>query len=185
MVREINQVEKNTLLAQKLEQVPHVEAQLTSLMRNYDITKSKYEDLLSRREAALISKNVDASSDEINFRVIDPPSGTPKAPSGPIRPLLLTVVLIAAIGAGGCIAFVASQLSPVIVSSVQLYRQTNLPVFGHVSLTESSGLVAKERRKVWYFSFICIALVAFYVGFIAINSTPSIHSRIIQEIEYL
>ncbi|RWX56082.1 chain-length determining protein [Photobacterium chitinilyticum] len=183
-VREANQIEKNNLLAQKLKQVPHVEAQLTNLMRNYDITKSKYEDLLSRREAALISKNVDASSDEINFRVIDPPLA-PQSPSGPIRPLLLTVVLIAAIGAGGCIAFVSSQLSPVVVSSVQLYRLTNLPVFGHVSLTESSGLVTKERRKIWLFSFICIVLVVFYVGFIAINSTPSIHSRIIQEIEYL
>lgn len=183
-VREANQVEKHNLLAKKLEQLPQVEAQLTSLMRNYDITKSKYEDLLSRREAALISKSVDASSDEITFRVIEPPL-IPQDPSGPLRPLLLTVVLIVALGAGGGIAFVASQISPVVVSSVQLYRHTNLPVFGSVSLTEGSGLLAKEKRKIWYFSFICVVLVAFYIGFLAINSTPAVHSSIIQKIEYL
>ncbi|MGF1728599.1 XrtA system polysaccharide chain length determinant [Photobacterium kasasachensis] len=181
-VRETNQIEKHNLLAEKLEQLPQVEAQLTSLMRNYDITKSKYEDLLSRREAALISKSVDASSDEITFRVIEPPL-IPQDPSGPMRPLLLTVVLVVALGAGGGLAFVASQVSPVVVSSTQLYRQTNLPVFGSVSLTEESELFTKERRKVWYFSFICVALVTFYVGFLAINSTPTVHSRIIQKIE--
>lgn len=183
-VREANQLEKNNFLLQKLDQVPHVEAQLTNLMRSYDITKSKYEDLLSRREAALISKRVDAASDEISFRVIDPPL-LPKKPSGPVRPLLLTAVLIVAIGIGGTLAFLASQVSPVVVSSMQLYRQTQLPVFGAVSLTECSGLVAKERRKIWYFALISTMLVIFYIGFLAINLMPSIHSRILQGIEYL
>ncbi|WP_036828327.1 XrtA system polysaccharide chain length determinant, partial [Photobacterium sanctipauli] len=72
-VREENQMEKIASLSEVVSQIPDIEAEFTSLMRNYDVTRKQYEQLLTRRESALISQNIGQTSDEITFRVIDAP----------------------------------------------------------------------------------------------------------------
>jgi polysaccharide chain length determinant protein (PEP-CTERM system associated) len=51
---------------------PAVEAELTQLNRDYDVTKKTYDTLLQRREQAAIGKDVQ-STGTTQFRVIDPP----------------------------------------------------------------------------------------------------------------
>ncbi|MGF1681303.1 XrtA system polysaccharide chain length determinant [Photobacterium minamisatsumaniensis] len=180
-VREASQVEKLSVLAEEMTQIPNVEAELTSMMRNYDVTRAQYEQLLARRESALISQSVGASSDEITFRVIDAPL-LPKEPSGPMRPLFLIVVLFLATGAGVALAFLNSQIRPVVISANQLFTQTKLPVFGVVSATNTSGIKAIEQRKVWRFSILSVLLLVCFTCFMVINIVPSIQNAITQEL---
>src|SRR5690606_17294972 len=58
--------------------VPQVEAELAQLNRDYDVIRKNYEQLVSRREAALISRNVDSSQRLAEFRVIEPPRTSPR-----------------------------------------------------------------------------------------------------------
>ncbi|KDM90757.1 XrtA system polysaccharide chain length determinant [Photobacterium galatheae] len=183
-VREKAQLEKATYLQEKLVQMPEVEAQLTGLTRSYDITKNKYEELLSRRESALISQKVGAASDDITFRVVDPPRA-PIKPSGPIRPLLLAMVLVAGLGTGIGLAFFVSQLYPAATSARQLYQMTGLPVLGGVSPTSQSGIMAAVRKDNWRFVWVSTALVVCFLGFLALNLDTSIHARIMQEMGWL
>ncbi|GGB08745.1 XrtA system polysaccharide chain length determinant [Agarivorans gilvus] len=177
-VREQRHQEKVESLEQRLRQVPDVEAKLTGLNRNYEITKSKYEDLLSRRESALISESAGKTTDDIKFRVIDAPR-VPLEPSGPKRPLFIAGVLILALGIGVGLSFVFSQINPAVSSVQQLYQQTGFPVFGVVSATQSSGLAKIEKRKMRVFVLSNAVLLCGFIGFMVINLLPNLHSKII------
>ncbi len=183
-VRADSQRSKILELQEKVNNFPDVEAELTSLTRNYSITKSKYEELLSRREAALISQRVGAASDEITFRVVDPPQ-LPLRPSGPMRPLFLSAVLVIGLGAGLGASLLFSQVSPVVTSAEQLYRETNVPVFGAVSITQNSGLKKKLQRKTLWFVLICTAIFGVFVAFMLLNSVPELHAKVLEGISQL
>lgn len=161
----------------KLDFVPDVEAMLTSLTRNYDVTRGKYLDLMSRGETASISHSVGTASEDIKFKIIEPPS-IPTSPSGPNRMLLLLMVLVVGVGSGIGASFVASQINPVVTSTNQLYRMTRVPVFGVVSATESSGLLATERKRLIVFIFMSLLLLSVLLISLAINTVPSIYTSI-------
>ncbi len=164
----------------KLDLVPDVEAMLTSLTRNYDITKGKYEDLLSRGESASISHSVGSASEDIKFKIIEPPS-IPTSPSGPNRLVLLIMVLIAGIGSGLGVSFLTSQISPVVSSTHQLYRLTGVPVFGVVSATETSGLLGQQRRRLILFILMSMLLLVGLAFSITVNLVPSVYETLQQD----
>lgn len=171
-------------LQRQLDLVPDVEANLTALTRNYDITKSKYEELLSRKESAVISQNVGESGDNIKFRVIDPPM-LARAPSGPPRALFLTIMLLVGLGVGVGFSFLLSQINPQITSTKQLYQSVGLPVFGIVSATEASGLEQWEKKKMKLFIAGIVLLFITFTFFAIINSIPALHQKILLEVSYL
>ena len=94
-------------------QVPQIEAQMTKLNRDYDVLKSQYEQLLSRRAQARLSRDRDEIGDKVQFRVVDPPR-VPALPQGPNRPLLLSAVLpiACAAGIGFAIGYCRSSAAP-------------------------------------------------------------------------
>ncbi|MCE0493258.1 XrtA system polysaccharide chain length determinant [Vibrio salinus] len=160
-------------LQKNIDTVPDVEAKLTALTRDYRITKEKYEQLLSRKESALISQSVGDSSDDIKFRIIDAPR-VPEKPSGPPRALFLTAILILGIGGGIGLSFFVSQISPVISSTGQIMQAVGCPVYGVVGATDISCMVAWEKRKTRYFILSNILLVILFVAFLTISIVPSL-----------
>lgn len=171
-------------LQAKLDAVPEVEAKLTALTRNYDVTRDKYQQLLSRKESALISQSVGDTSDDIKFRIIDAPR-IPLEPSGPIRPLLLSVVLILGLGAGVVMSFIVSQITPVVSSTRQLYQAMEYPVFGVVSATERSGLHKWAKRKTRFFMLANLLLIGLFAAFIVLNARPDIQDRMLQQVSQI
>ncbi len=157
--------------------VPEIEAKLTNLTRNYDVTRAKYHTLAARGETASISSSVDAASEDIKFRIIEPPK-VPTSPSGPNRLFLLILVLLASLGLGTAASFLMSQINPVISSTNQLYRVTGIPVFGVITATESSGLLTQERRKLVIFVSLSVLLLMALFFSITINMVPSISQAI-------
>src|SRR5262249_32165707 len=109
-------VEKWTKLAAY---VPEVGAQMAKLNRDYDIIKRQYDALVSRRESARIGGEVEAKTPAMQFRIIAPPEA-PTYPVAPNRPLLLSVVLLAGIGAGGAFAFLLAQTDDSVLDVRQL-----------------------------------------------------------------
>jgi polysaccharide chain length determinant protein (PEP-CTERM system associated) len=121
--------------------VPVIEAEFSQLNRDYDVLKSKYEELLSRRESAKISGDREATGQRSQFRIVDPPV-TPGIPSGPNRPLLLSAVLVLGIGAGIAVALGLSLLNNAYVTVRQLREDIGLPVLGAISA------IVDSRKKI-------------------------------------
>lgn len=140
--------------------VPQVEAEYTQLTRDYEVTKANYEKLLSRREQAQISGDMEANTNVMDFRVIDPPQ-VPTAPNAPNRPMLMTMVLFAALGAGIGFAFVLSQLKPSVYGERRLRDLSGLPVFGSVVMVHSDAQKSKRKK----------GLIALVASFLALLST--------------
>ena len=127
-----------------LKTAPQVEAEAAQLNRDYNINKKNYEDLVTRRQSAAMSGDLDSASGVADFRLIDPPRVSPR-PVSPNRLLLLPAAFAAALGAGLVTAFVASQLRPVFERASDLREKIDLPVLGVVSLLVSDADRRRER----------------------------------------
>lgn len=137
-------------LESKIHTLPEIEAELVALNRGYNITKSKFEDLLSRRETAQLAQQADETTDKIQFRVIDPPRAATK-PSGPPRFIFFGIVTVLGIGVGIGLSLLMSQLNPIATSTVQLNKATGVPVFGVVSANQNLGLQKWHKKKTLIF----------------------------------
>ena len=72
---------------------PQIEAEAAQLNRDYAIHKKNYEDLVSRRESAAMTGELEGASGVADFRLIDPPrvSPTPVSPNRFLLPILARV----------------------------------------------------------------------------------------------
>jgi polysaccharide chain length determinant protein (PEP-CTERM system associated) len=140
--------------------VPQVDAEYTQLTRDYEVTKRNYENLLARRESAQISGDMETRSHVMDFKVVDPPQ-VPSVPKAPNRPLLMSLVLFAALAGGIAGAFLVSQSRPTIDDERRLSEASGLPVLGTIIMAWTD---AQERRR-------ARGLVALGISFAGLLST--------------
>jgi polysaccharide chain length determinant protein (PEP-CTERM system associated) len=127
------QQQKLKKLQESVDTIPQIEAELSRLDRDYEITKERYLSLVERKESARLAQNAEQNSNEISFQVVDAPV-VPVLPSGPNRLLLLSAVLAASLGAGVAWSLVMILLFPTFVDYKQLRKLIDLPVLGSISL---------------------------------------------------
>lgn len=150
-----------------LKTAPQIEAEAAQLNRDYGIIKKNYEDLVARKQSAIMSGELDVASGVADFRLIDPPRVTPK-PVSPNRLALLPLALIGALAVGLAVALVASQLRPVFNDAHELRTKTGLPLLGVVSMSLTDGERRAERRGMIQFYGATAGLVGvFVVGLVA------------------
>jgi polysaccharide chain length determinant protein (PEP-CTERM system associated) len=156
-------------LKDSLKTAPQIEAEAAQLNRDYAITKKNYEDLVARRQSAVMSGELDVASGVAEFRLVDPPRVAPK-PVSPNRFILVPVVLVAALGAGVFFAFAASQVRPTFSNGDDLRQKTGLPLLGVVTMLVSELDRRRERMSLYRFVGASGGLVGLFVaGMIAMT----------------
>ena len=151
------QARKNALqadmaqLASKQTLEPGVAAEMSRIDRDYEVLKSQYDKLLADREQIKLRGQVEADTDSLKFRVIDPPS-SPRSPAAPNRPLLLVMLRIAGIGGGIGAAFAMGQLQTSYPTAEKLEKASGLPVIGSVSqiMTNAQRAINKKKLRIFY-----------------------------------
>lgn len=165
-VREEDFENKISELRSKIDLVPQIEAEGIAKTRNYDIIKQKYEELLTRKEAADISMRADVQSEDLQFRIIKPPL-LPPNPTGPFRFIFYTAVLLAGFGIGIGLAFLLSQVTPILVRGHQLTSMTGFPIWGAVTHLDLNSIKKKQRFRVAIFIVSSGALFFIYFVLVA------------------
>ena len=155
-------------LRQQASMVPQVEADLLQLNRDYEVNKKNYDQLLSRRESAQMSEDMEAKTDIIDFKVIDPPYVPPNT-AFPNRPLLLSFVLLLAIAGGAAFAFILSQIRPIITHRNAITAITEYPVLGTVTMVWNDAQTKSRRKKLLAWGVSCGALISAYVVVLGIS----------------
>ena len=140
---------------------PQLEAELSQLNRDYEIQRKNYEQLVTRRESAVLTGNLDSAVGGADFRLIDPPRASSK-PVAPNRAILLPLGLLLAIAGGFLAAFAASQVRPVFFDGKSLRDVTGLPVLGIVSLLPNEARNVQDRASLTGFLLGGAALVIVY-----------------------
>ncbi|HEV7477742.1 MAG TPA: XrtA system polysaccharide chain length determinant, partial [Burkholderiales bacterium] len=147
--------------------VPEREAQLTQLNRDYAIQKQNYDALVSRRESALMSGEVQAATGVASFRIVDPPQVSPH-PVAPNRKMLVLLALLASLGAGLAASYFFSLLHPTFHDARGLKKVTHRPVLGTVSLVATPEVLWRRRRGTLAFVGGLGGLGAAYFGVLAL-----------------
>lgn len=141
---------------------PQLEAEAAQLNRDYAIHKKNYEDLVSRRESASMSGELDVASGVADFRLIDPPRVSPQ-PVAPNRLLLMAGALFTALLAGVFAAFAASQLRPVFHDALELRQRVDLPILGVVTRLATDADRRRNRLDLYRFGAASGSLIVLFV----------------------
>jgi len=140
---------------------PQIEAEYAQLNRDYEINKKNYNDLVSRRESATMSGDLDSATGVADFRLIDPPRASPK-PVAPNRLLLMPLALLAALGAGLGVTFLLSQMRAVFYDAYAMSEALGLPLLGVVSLVVDDGTSQRRKSELKKFLAATAALVVVF-----------------------
>ena len=155
--------QRETKLQQMVDTIPEFEAELTRLNRDVETQQNNYREMSERHETAIISTEVEETGGTVQFKILEPPR-LPSNPSGPNRFMLNGIVLLFALGAALGLAFVLSEIRPVIYETHVLRDITGLPVFGVVSRIITDEIKKKERIEYSGYSSAFMLLIAAYVG---------------------
>lgn len=150
-----------TQLKQAVDSTLDVEAEYTQLTRDYGMYKENYAAMLSRKETASLSGEVESKTDVVDFRVIDPPR-VPLKPSWPNRPLLISLVPLVGIIAGIVVAFLLSQLRRTVTDRRVLRELTGLPLLGSVTRIETDAVKIKKRKGLITYGLSFFSLIGAY-----------------------
>ncbi len=154
------QAQINAVLAQQAAN-SEVSAEQTRLERNYQVLKVQYDKLLVDRDDVRLRGDVQSQTASATFSVIDPPS-LPTSPATPNRPLLLTIVLIAAVGGGVGSAFAIGQLQGSYATPSRLAKASGLPVLGSIHEVLTQDQQIDRIKKLKLFAGASAALVGIY-----------------------
>lgn len=151
---------------------PQIEAELAQLNRDYENNKKNYNDLVSRRESATMSGELESAAGVADFRLIDPPRASPK-PVAPNRLLLMPLALLAALGAGLGVTFVLSQIRSVFYDARTLSDSVGLPLLGTVTLVMGDGATGRRRTELKKFLGASSGLLVVFIAGMVLMSLMS------------
>lgn len=153
-------------LAVTLGQAPRVVADLQRIERDYDQTRKNYEELIERRDRLLITANLGAGSQGVEYKVFERPQASLIPASQQFRVMLIAGVSLMAIGAGFAAAFLLTWMQKSFTQTSELETAFGLPVLGALSEIRSDAVVNERRRDVKRLAIAGAALVgvaAFYI----------------------
>lgn len=127
----------------RVEMAPKLEQQLASLTRDYQNTKSAYDELMKKRLEAEQAEKLEISQQGEQFRVLDP-AKVPYKPFKPNRPRILLMGFILALGLGGGLVVLLEYLDQSFYSVNDLESYLGLPVLASIPLVPS---VSKQKRE--------------------------------------
>ena len=147
---------------------PGFQAEAQDLDRDYTTKKKTYEELLDRREQTRVGDAADTTADKVEFRIIDAPQ-VPLSPAAPNQPMLLTGVLVAAIGAGVGLPLLLMQFDRSF-NTVASLRALGLTVLGSVSAITFPTRRRRQRIQVAAFCACTTMLILAYGVLVTISA---------------
>lgn len=162
-----------------------LEAEYRRLDRNYNLFKSRYDQLVKSREAARMTQQAAQASNDSMLKMLEPPR-MPLSPVGPNRPLLLSGVFAGSIGVALGLAFLLAQINPRMFTRQEVQQVAGLPILGAVTLVANRWRLTEKRMELAFFGLVFMVLAAFYGGLLTLQlMNVDLHgylSRVIQGI---
>jgi polysaccharide chain length determinant protein (PEP-CTERM system associated) len=132
----------------RMETLPAIEQQFSSLSRDYEVSKANYQSLLQKKNLSAMHVEMERNAKGENFRVLDPAS-LPEKPSKPNMLQVTAVGLMAGLALGGGIVFLREMKNEAVFNEKDLQHYIPLRVLGVVPeiATKESMAASKARRR--------------------------------------
>jgi succinoglycan biosynthesis transport protein ExoP len=146
-----NRVELERIIAgyqKRLEDAPLNEQQYNSLLREFNMAKTAYEEMSTRHVASETAQSLEEHKAGENLEVLDPAS-LPEQPSEPNRLAWAGFGTAAGIGLGIMLAAAQEVRNTSLKNLKDVRAYTNMPVLSSIPLLENALLVRRKRRLVW------------------------------------
>lgn len=145
-------------------------AELSELIRDYDVTKEIYEDLLERKEKARLSMTLDIEGQGVSYKVQEP-AKFPLSPTGLKFIHFIAIGLVAAFLVPIGLVVMYVLIDPRVRFSETLDYELDVPILGVVPKLTNELMVKQYQSKLKGFLFLVVlycvsyaALAVFYVS---------------------
>lgn len=130
----------------KLEAIPLREQQITELVRDYEISKGHYKQLLEKQMSAETATQLEIRQKGERFSVLDPAQPAER-PSRPQRSLLNAMGSISGLGLGLLLALATEFLGMTITAPEQITALSGIPVLEVIPMIQThADRVIRKRR---------------------------------------
>ena len=147
--RQRAELEKQIVAIQsRIEMSPPLEQQYAGLLRDSELARQNYSEMVKRQEASETAQNLEEHKAGQNLEVLDPAS-LPEAPSEPNRLAIAGVGIMMGLVVGIVLAGGKEVKNTSLKNLKDIRAYTNLPVLSSIPLLENALLVRKKRRLFW------------------------------------
>lgn len=136
------------VLERQIQEAPLNEQQYAALLRDLNLAKQDYEDMVKRRNASQMQEQLEEHKAGENLDVLDPAS-LPEVPSEPNRPAWAGAGVLGGLALGVVLAGAKEVKNTSLKNLKDVRVYTNLPVLSSIPLLENGLLVRRKRRLVW------------------------------------
>jgi hypothetical protein len=159
----------------KVEKVPEVEAKLKELTRDYEVIKSKYKTLLSRRESAEISSARRQQTDSVKFQIVQPATA-PRIPVGPPRATMIAGIFVVSLGAGAGSSWLLALTKTSYGSVRHLQKDFDMPVVGALSEVPEPGEGVRKVARHGLFGAFAAVFISSFASLMLIEQQVGLHA---------
>jgi capsular polysaccharide biosynthesis protein len=152
----------------KLEAIPVHEQQITELVRDYEISKAHYSQLLNNQLSAETATQLEIRQKSEKFTVLDA-AQVPEKPSSPNRQLIDAAGSLAGLALGLLFALATEFLGMSITGPEQITVATGLPVLEVIPVIQTRADRLTRKRHVFWAAasgvvavFACCAVLLYY-----------------------
>jgi polysaccharide chain length determinant protein (PEP-CTERM system associated) len=130
----------------RIESAPQHEGAIAALMRDYETTRTQYQEMLSKQHEAQLGYQLDRVASSIVFRIVEAAT-LPLDPASPHRARILLLGLVGGLGLGLALAFVFEQSDTSITTLDDLQAFTTIPALAVIPRMETDHTIEKTGGK--------------------------------------
>jgi hypothetical protein len=160
-----NEAQQKALISQyqsRLNLTPVREQQLAGILRDYDLSKQDYTDLLGKEQQSQLATSLEKQQGGQQFRLVEPPS-LPDLPSSPKRVKSSLMGVGAGLLLGLALAFITDLARPTFHTAREVSQRFGAPLVVGLPVVL---IRSEKRRRGWKktFEFVGGSVLALVIG---------------------